>query len=98
MINLFNDISMAIVNAIARYAQVSSSAQCFPGDIQGILTIKASTISGDRLRFTIILCDKFLRWAESRFESAAVDGRKRAEAARMEVKRNAERARTKLTV
>jgi hypothetical protein len=41
---------------------------------------------------------RFLRWTERRFESAAVDGRKRAEAARIEVKRNAERARTKLTV
>jgi hypothetical protein len=41
---------------------------------------------------------RFFWWTDSLFESAAVDGRKRAEAARMEVNRNEERARTKLTV
>lgn len=98
MMSLFKDKSIATVNAMAKYAQVSSSAQCFPGVIQGTFTMKASTISGDRLRFTITRCAKFLQCAESLFDSAAVDGRKRADAAKIEVKRKAERDRTKATV
>lgn len=63
-----------------------------------MLTKNARTISGDRLRFTMIRLARFFRWTDNLFESAAVEGRKSAEAARMEVNRNAERARTKLTV
>jgi hypothetical protein len=63
-----------------------------------MLTMNANTISGDRLRFTMTRCAKFLQCTESLFDSAAVDGRKRADAAKIEVKRKAERARTKATV
>ena len=96
--SLFKDRSTAIVNAIAIYEQVSSSAQCFPGDIHGMLIMNANTISGDRLRFAITRCAKFLQCTESLFDRAAVDGRKSADAARIEVKRKADRIRTKLAV
>lgn len=46
-ISLFRDMSVATDKAMAMYAHVSSSAQCFPGPIHGTLTINARTISGD---------------------------------------------------
>jgi hypothetical protein len=93
-ISLFSDKSMATVSAIAIYEQVASSAQCFPGDIHGILTIKAKTISGDLFRCIITRSARFLQWTDNLLARAAVLGRKRAAAARRDVKRNAERERT----
>lgn len=98
VISLFRDRSTAMVRAIAMYEQVASSAQCFPGDIHGMFIKKDSTISGDRCRFAITRAAKFLQWVESRFERAAVDGRKRDEAESIEVNRNADLARTNLDV
>lgn len=46
-ITLFRDKSKAIVRAIERYVEVSSSAQCSPAEIHGILTINARIISTD---------------------------------------------------
>lgn len=53
MMTLFSDISTAIVIADAIYEHVSSSDQCFPGDIQGMLIIYANTSSGERCLFFI---------------------------------------------
>ena len=79
-----------MVSAIAIYEQVSSSDQCFPGAIQGMLTMNARTISGERLRLNIMFRARFLLCTESRLESAAAVGMKRAAAASIDVKRNAD--------
>jgi hypothetical protein len=89
-INLFSEMSIAIVRAIAIYEQVSSSDQCFPGAIQGMLTMKARTISGDRFRLNMTFLARFLLCTDSRFERAAAVGIKRADAARIEVNRKAD--------
>lgn len=60
--------------------------------------MKASTISGDRLRFTMTRWARLRQWTARRFDSAAVEGRKSADAARIEVNRKAERDRTKVEV
>jgi hypothetical protein len=52
--SLFIEISIAIVRAEAMYEHVSSSAQCFPGAIQGMLTMNAKTISGERFLLKMI--------------------------------------------
>lgn len=49
----------------------------------------ARTISGDLFLFVITYCASLLQCTASLLDSAPVDGIKRAEAARIEVKRNA---------
>jgi len=79
-----------VVRAIAIYEHVSSSDQCFPGAIQGMLTMNARTISGDLFRLNIIFRARFLQCTESRLESAAAVGIKSAAAASIEVNRKAD--------
>lgn len=92
---LFKDKSRAMVNAVDRYAQVRSLVQCRPGAIQGMLTMKAKTISTERKPENGIRRAKLSRWMQSRLHKAAIPVANDAEAARTDVNRNAERDRTK---
>lgn len=87
---LFKDRSIAIVRAMAMKAQVSSSPKHLPGAIHGTLTINARTISTDLHRCITALLARNRQCLESLFDNAASDGRKRADAARIDVNRNAD--------
>lgn len=89
--SLSRKMSSAIVRAMAIYEHVSSSDQCFPGVIHGMLIMYASTISGDRFRLAMILRERYLQCIDRRLKRAPAVGINRAEAARMDVKRNADR-------
>lgn len=60
--------------------------------------MKARTISTDLCRCAITLLAKFLQCLDSRLDNAAAEGKKRAAAARIDVNRKADCARTKETV
>lgn len=57
---LCKDKSMAIVLAMDMYTHVSSSVLCLPGNIHGMFTIKASTISTDLYWLAETACASFL--------------------------------------
>lgn len=95
---LFKYKSIAILNAIEMYVDVSSSAQCSPAGIHGMFTIKARTISTDLKRLIMTRSASFWRCRESRLCRASSEGENSADAAVIEVKRKAERLRTKSTV
>lgn len=59
---LFSDKSSATVRAMEMYVDVSSSAQCSPAEIQGMLTMKAKMISTDLYRLAMISPASFWRW------------------------------------
>lgn len=92
--SLLREMSIEIVRAAPIYEQVSSSAQCFPGDIQGILTMNPRMISGDRCLFTMIDWARCFEWDDNLFEIAAAVGMNSAEAAMIEVKRKEDCFRT----
>jgi hypothetical protein len=95
---LFRYKSSAILKAIDMYAEVSSSAQCSPAGIHGMLTINARTISTDLNRFVMTKSASFCRCLESRLCRASKEGENRADAAHIDVNRKAERPLTKSTV
>lgn len=95
---LFSDRSSATVNAMAMYGHVSSSPRRSPGAIHGTFTIKAKTISTDRYRCVVTCFASHLQCRDNRVDNAAADGRKRAVAARIDVNKNADCARTKPAV
>lgn len=87
-----------MVAAIVTYQHVSSSALCLPGNIQGTLIIKASTISTERQRVAMTRLARVLQWLERRRDKAPAEGMKRADMAAMEVKRKDERVRVQAAV
>lgn len=95
---LFSDKSRATVRAMEIYVDVSSSAQCSPAEIQGMLTMNAKMISTDLYRLAMISPASFWRWLYSLLYTASSEGENRADAAAMDVSKKAERLRTNSTV
>jgi hypothetical protein len=91
--HLWSERSSEMAAAIDTYQQVSSSALCFPGNIQGTLIMKARTISTDRQRVAMTRFAKTLQWFDRRRESAPAEGINSADMAAMDVNKNAERDR-----
>lgn len=95
---LWRDRSMAILVAMEMYTHASSSVLCRPGNIHGMLIIKARTISTDLCRRSMTLCASVLTWLDNRLDKAAAEGMNSAEAAMTDVQRKAERVRVNETL
>lgn len=96
--HLCRERSSEMAVAIDTYQQVSSSALCFPGNIQGTLIMKARTISTERQRVAMTRFARVLQWFDRRRDRAPADGMKSADMAAIDVKRNAERDRVQAGV